>query len=225
MLSPRTSIVTTAGLVPLAAALALSLHAATGALLPFDRAVVDEFQHVPGGEVYEWFANVLALAVVEYAVLFGAAGYAWYRGDRLLAVSVLLVLAARTLNNPIKDAIDRPRPGPDAVIIRDPGENSGFPSGHASTVVLVYGYAAFVAIKHGPRSVGIAATVFAVTVALLIGWDRVYDGAHWPSDVLGGYAIGATLLIVAVTAPAAAMRLWHRLRHSAVGHSEMRGLG
>jgi undecaprenyl-diphosphatase len=226
MIIPRTTAITaTAGLLALAAALALSLYAATGSLLPFDRAISDELQHVPGGAFYEPIANLLALGVIEYALLFGAAAYAWRAGDRLLAVSVVLLLLARTLNTPLKELIDRARPDADDMLIRDPADGLGFPSGHSSTVVLVYGYAAVVAARHAPTQIAAAAVALVMAVIAIIGWDRVYDGAHWPSDVLGGYATGTTLLIVAVAAPPVAMQLWHRLRPPPVGHSEMRGLG
>jgi len=225
MITPRNTITATAALLAFAAALALSLYAATGSLLPFDRAISDELQHVPGGAFYEPIANVLALGVIEYALLFGAAAYAWRAGDRLLAVSVVLLLVARTLNTPLKEMIDRARPDADDMLIRDPADGLGFPSGHSSTVVLVYGYAAVVAMRHASTQIAMATVALALAIVLLIGWDRVYDGAHWPSDVLGGYATGTTLLIFAVSAPPVAMQLWHRWRHSAVGHSEMRGLG
>jgi membrane-associated phospholipid phosphatase len=67
----------------------------------------------------------------------------------------------------------------------------------------------------------VAAAVLAAGVIALMGWDRVYDGAHWPSDVLGGYATGTALLIIALMLPRVAVRLWHRY----VGHSDGRGLG
>jgi len=226
MIHPRTITITaTLGLLALAAAIALSLHAATGSLLPFDRAISDELQYVPGGRFYVPIAHLLALSVIEYALLFGAAAYAWRAGDRLLAVSVVFVLLARALNTPLKEIIDRPRPDSSDMLIREPAGGFGFPSGHASWAVLVYGYAAIVAARHAPRWLAAATVVLALAVIALIGWDRVYDGAHWPSDVLGGYATGATLLLLAIAAPAVAMQLWHRVRCARVGHSQVRGLG
>lgn len=189
-------------LLAAAAATALSLHAAiTGGLLPFDRAIADELQLVPGGRFYEPPANLLALGVVEYALLFTAGAIAWRANDRALAVAVLFILAARTLNLPMKELIARPRPDETDMLIRDPADGWGFPSGHASTVVLVYGYVAIVAARHLPRRWAIPIVAVVVLSVLLIGWDRVYDGAHWPSDVLGGWTAGLALLIIAVTLP------------------------
>ena len=118
-----------------------------------------------------------------------------------------------------------PEIGPNDVLIRDPAPGYGFPSGHASTAMLVFGYAAVVAMLHAPRPLAAAVVALSVAAILLIGWDRIYDGAHWPSDVLGGYATGAALLAAALAAPPLAMQLWHRARSRLVGHSSARGLG
>jgi undecaprenyl-diphosphatase len=225
VITRQSILIVAACLIVFAAAAALSLQAATGSLLPFDRGVAEALQEVPGGRIYEPLANAMALAVLEYGVLVAAAAWAWHAGDRVLAASVVLVVLARLLNTPLKEVIDRPRPDATDLVIRDPAEGRGFPSGHASTAVLVFGYASIVALRHAPRFMAALAVVLSLATMLLIGWDRVYDGAHWPSDVLGGYATGAALLIAAIVAPPVAVQLWHRAGSARVGQSHMRGLG
>jgi undecaprenyl-diphosphatase len=67
-----------------------------------------------------------------------------------------------------------------------------FPSGHASATVVYLSLLAYFAWLHlkNVRVKNVLNVVFAV-VAALVGFDRVYLNAHWLSDVIGGYMLGA----------------------------------
>jgi membrane-associated phospholipid phosphatase len=66
-------------------------------------------------------------------------------------------------------------------------ESFAFPSGHAQTSVVFWGYLALILMRR--RVVALA-----VAAVLLIGFSRIYLGQHWPLDVLGGWLIGAAWL-------------------------------
>ena len=65
--------------------------------------------------------------------------------------------------------------------------------------LLFFGAAAYVAhrLVRGDRARTLLMVAAAVAV-LLVGFGRVHTGAHWPSDVLGGYLWGALVLFALV---------------------------
>src|SRR4029077_12959684 len=83
---------------------------------------------------------------------------------------------------------DRPHDHP---LIQVPATHS-FPSGHAASSFA----AATVLATFAPR---FRAAFFLLAAA--IAWSRVYNGVHWPSDVLAGAVLGTVtgLSVVAVS--------------------------
>ena len=144
----------------------------------------------------------------------------WLGGAAALLVAArhwetLLLLASvlgRPVNAAVKDLLERPRPAEDLVVVREHPSSSAFPSGHADGVILLYGLLFYFITLFVPhpilRRVGQAACLW---VILFTGMERVYAGAHWPSDVLGGYYLGGLMLVALIAA--------HRLR-PALGKGE-----
>ncbi|WP_026370384.1 phosphatase PAP2 family protein [Kallotenue papyrolyticum] len=70
-------------------------------------------------------------------------------------------------------------------------ESFAFPSGHAQASIVFWGYLALVVRRRW-------VSILALVAVLLIGLSRVYLGQHWPSDVVGGWLIGAALVALGV---------------------------
>ena len=110
------------------------------------------------------------------------------RRDAVFAVATLLGDAAAVV---LKVVVARPRP--EAAFAQE--LTFSFPSGHATHTFIFYGYLIVVV-----AALPLSATwrrVMQVALVLLIaltGLSRVYLGAHWPSDVAGGWLLGALLL-------------------------------
>ena len=100
----------------------------------------------------------------------------------------MLVLLSATLNVSIKDVLMQPRPcdiRPEICI--EDASGYGLPSGHAQNAVVFWGLPAW-ALRSGWAWAGAIGLIF------LIGFSRIYLGVHFPTDVLGGWAIGALIL-------------------------------
>lgn len=85
-------------------------------------------------------------------------------------------------------------------------ESYAFPSGHATTGMVAWGLLALVVLPALARHVRFTplARRFAIGIwigiALSTAASRVLGGVHWTSDVVGGLALGACLLVIAVRA-------------------------
>ena len=126
----------------------------------------------------------------------------WVKGDRRFAIVCLVaVLALQPSQMLIKQSVDRPRPPESIVEVRGRGTSPSFPAGHVMSPTLVYGLVAYAALRRERRRAAWVAALLAVVAFLLIqGAVNVHLGVHWPSDALGGYLWGLTLLLPAIIA-------------------------
>lgn len=112
--------------------------------------------------------------------------------ERRGAVLALLAAGGALLVNQVIIRIwERPRPfvaHPHAVhVLVSRSADASFPSDHAAAAIAI---AVAVLLLH--RRLGLVV----LAVALLVGYARVYVGAHYPGDVLGGAAIGLVAALV-----------------------------
>ncbi len=102
---------------------------------------------------------------------------------------------AYAINNGTKYLFARARPDFSSVYV-DPDSYS-FPSGHAMVSAAVYGLTAYLLSIAFPKY-RIGFRIAAIVLVLTIGISRMYLDAHWPSDVLAGFAAGWILVSLMV---------------------------
>lgn len=89
----------------------------------------------------------------------------------------------------IKEVVHHHRPVNISPKLTDAGWFS-FPSGHEMLAVIIFGFGALLLTRSSPLAVRIGSLVVAAIFILLVGFSRIYLGAHWPSDVLGALLAG-----------------------------------
>ena len=184
-----------------AVALALSLAALRGEPLPLDAPLSQAIHswQFPLLHPVLWTVSEIGrfhiAAPVTAGVVIALAAIGWRRQALTLGGAAL---TGQGLSHLLKALIARPRPELAADQFAALGaESYAFPSGHALSSAIFYGFFAYLLWRRvhrpWPRRLGVG--VMLVMIAL-VGLSRVYLGVHWPSDVAGGYAIGILWLLL-----------------------------
>jgi membrane-associated phospholipid phosphatase len=134
--------------------------------------------------------SLKALALVSVVA---AATFSVQRRWSALAVWLVAVIGGEALNLLLKDLFARPRPRFERPLVVETSHS--FPSGQAMESLVVYGmlaYFAMLILRGSGKRVAVA--VGAAVLVVLIGLGRAYLGAHYLSDVVGGFAAGGAWL-------------------------------
>ena len=125
--------------------------------------------------------------------LAAAAATAFHGRRRPALLLAATVLIERLITDGLKLVVGRPRPSFDLHPVVT--NSSSFPSGHSANSMAVFVAIALIA---APPAWRVRALAVAIGMSLLIGMSRPYLGVHWPSDVIGGWALGLMIAGLAV---------------------------
>jgi len=146
----------------------------------------------PGFDVFFRIITDLGSHALYYLV---CAPLFWVVDRRQASLLFLLVLISAYLNTVVKLGFATPRPDPALARVMDlrpfEAKNPSFPSGHTQGAVVFW---AFLAVWVARRWMSAVAFV----MVSLVAFSRVYLGAHFPIDIVGGVILGiGTLVVVA----------------------------
>lgn len=115
--------------------------------------------------------------------------------NRKIGISILLNLSLAALTNyTLKQILQRPRPTEFRII-----NESGYslPSGHSMVSMAFYGYLIYLVYKNVKNKyIRIGLISFLSILIVSIGISRIYLGVHYTSDVIAGFLIAISYLII-----------------------------
>ncbi len=148
------------------------------------------------GSALAW--QIVTLVIVVYLL--------FRRLWRLAAFTLVTIAGSSLLNTAVKLLVHRERPLVDQPLVNEPG--ASFPSGHSQAAVVGYGVLLLLLLPALTKAWRRVAVIVAVLMILGIGFSRVALAAHFVSDVVAGFALGAVWLGLMT----ALFRPWRNLR-------------
>ena len=177
--------------------IALAALAAQHDTLPADIRITSWAQEraFPGSALSQ---AIRAITATEVVLGTGAAAVLglWLLGRRwdaaLLAVGLIVL---PLMQAGLKELVDRPRPAEPLADLRAGFSSASFPAGHVMGPTYLYGFLLWLSVRSRlPRTLRLAAGLWAAFVLMVAGPPNVWLGVHWPSDILGGWAWAVVLL-------------------------------
>ncbi|MCQ4257021.1 bifunctional DedA family/phosphatase PAP2 family protein [Stutzerimonas stutzeri] len=139
---------------------------------------------------------------------------------RAAAFAILTLLGTALANGSLKATFGRIRPE----VLLEPLHSYSFPSGHSSAAFAFFLTLGVLAGRGQPPRLRLAWVLLATLPATAIALSRVYLGVHWPTDVIAGAVLAATVCAASLTivqwrAPMNALspRIWSLILPATLG--------
>ncbi|RZK79723.1 MAG: phosphatase PAP2 family protein [Pedobacter sp.] len=143
-------------------------------------------------KVVSWFGTMphSLIMVIFTALIFYTFEYKREAGF------TLLTLLSGVISSGLKLLINRPRPTEDLVRIVEHAKHQSFPSGHTLFYTIFFGFLIVMMsyLNSIPRLLRLVVISLSALMVFLVPMSRVYLGAHWFTDVLGGFILGILCL-------------------------------
>jgi undecaprenyl-diphosphatase len=168
------------------------------AIVRFDTTMTASVQHWPvwlQGPMLVVTALGQPAVMGLLAVIVGVV--AWQNAQMRTTYSLSLGVLAMAANTLLRHFIHRTRP--DTLYVSNMFfKTSSFPSGHAFGAMVICGLLAYLSAKYLPTPWNYIAAILLGLFILAVGISRVYLGAHYPTDVIAGWLLGAIVVLLIV---------------------------
>ncbi len=158
-------------------------------LVALDHAVFGQLRASRQGWLDVAMIAVTELGGAWVSVAVGVAVFVWLAWRRAWAAAAywaVALLGSRACVMALKFGLQRHRPAS----IYSGLESYSFPSGHATSSMVTYGFLAFLICLRQPWRVRVPVLALTTMAVAAIGLSRLYLGMHWLSDVAAGLVLG-----------------------------------
>lgn len=137
------------------------------------------------------------LVVASACVVITALLFFFFKYKREAAFIIAISLTGLVTFS-LKHLFSRPRPTEEHVTLIETYKNHSFPSGHTLSYVVFFGFLILLMrnLKSIPAMLRSTITGFSIVMFVIGPISRIYLGAHWFTDILGGMLIGLLCLFV-----------------------------
>ena len=149
--------------------------------------IISDFM-TPVAKTITWFGSATCLILLCFLILV-------FNKNKKINIAIIFNLGICTiLNLMLKNILQRPRPT-EYRIIDERGYS--FPSGHSMISMAFYGLIIYLIYKNiKNKSLKWILIILLSILILFIGISRIYLGVHYVSDVLGGFLVSISYLIL-----------------------------
>ncbi len=154
--------------------------------------------------------NVISKSISEYVTPMAKVITKFGNAESLILITIILFLVIKNkrikwaipvnivcsaiLNFTLKNIIQRPRPIEYRIIDMN---GYSFPSGHSMVSMAFYGLLIYLIYKNiKNKYIKVISILLLSTLIFLIGVSRIYLGVHYTSDVIGGFLLAISYLVL-----------------------------